>query len=523
MISICYNLSLCLNDFAAVRIESERLPVIELVYAASIITRRQRTPVQRLTFVALVENLAYDKRVEVRWCGEEGDWQTLAATYVAPAGGNREFWRAEVEVTLSDTRSLPGNVHFALHTSQQGRDAWDSNGGRNYTIEADAGVLVGARHPVALLTIEPHIGAEQRVLPICVAVYGRATHVTVEWSADGWKTRQRTRCTLSRRYWDQTELSNARNPNQYAVGVWTARLRIRDAFRVEYAIVAEVNGRQQWDNCGGRNYIAKRDNFKVLILNLHCYQEADQLAKLATIARAIRELKVDVVCLQEVAEHWNDGVGDWLSNTARIIYDQLPQPFYLATDWSHRGFDRYREGVAILSRYPFVRTEARYVSSSHDVYDIHSRKVLMGQIVAPGIGVVNLFSAHLSWWDNGFRVQFDALRTWADRRHTRAVAATLLCGDFNVRVGSEGYAHIVNKSDYEDQFLKVTDRAAFDAVFRRRTNDWQAQLSNDGRIDFILMKRDSKLRAVSARRTFTSADYGLVSDHEGFLVEFEPV
>ena len=497
--------------------------MIELVYASSIISRRQRAPVQQLTFVALVDNLAYDKRVEVRWRGEEGDWHTLAARFAATAGGNRELWRAEVELTLTDARSLPGNVQFVLHTSQQGRSSWDNNGGRNYTIEADAGVQVGANHPVALLDYEPHIGAEQRVLPVRVAVHGRAAQVIVEWSDDGWKTKQRTRCTLSRRFWDQTELSNARNPNQYAVGVWTARLRIRDAFRVEYAIVAEVDGRQQWDNCGGLNYIARRDNLKVLILNLHCYQEADQLAKLATIAHAIQELKVDVVCLQEVAEHWNDGAGDWQSNTARIIYEQLPQPFYLTTDWSHRGFDRYREGIAILSRYPFVRTEARYVSPSHDVYDIHSRKVLMGQINAPGVGLVNLFSTHLSWWDNGFRTQFDALHAWADRRHTRAVAATLLCGDFNIKAGAEGYAHVVGKSDYEDQFLKVTDRGAFDAVFRQRSNGWQASLANDGRIDFVLMKRSSKLRAVTARRVFTNADYGQVSDHEGFLVEFEPV
>jgi len=497
--------------------------VIELVYASSIISRRQRTPVQRLTFVVLVEHQAYDKRVEVRWRGEEGDWQTLTAHYVATAGGNRELWRAEVEITLADERSLPGNVQFALHAHQQGRSFWDNNGGRNYTIEADAGVLVGANHPVAHLDFTPHIEAEQRVLPISVAVHGRATQVTVEWSTDGWKTKQRARCTLVRRHWDQIELSNARNPNQYAVGVWTARLRIRDAFRVDYAIVAEVDGRQQWDNCGGLHYSARRANLKVLILNLHCYQEKNQLAKLATIARAIQELKIDVVCLQEVAEHWNDGAGDWASNTARIIHEQLPQPFYLTADWSHRGFDRYREGVAILSRYPFLRTEARYVSPGHDVYDIHSRKVLLGQINAPGVGTVNLFSAHLSWWDNGFCVQFDALRAWADRRHTRGVAATLLCGDFNIKAGSRGYAHIVAESDYEDQFLKVTDRGAFDVVFRQRAANWQARLANDGRIDFILMKRESKLRAVAAQRVFTGANYEQVSDHEGFLVEFEPI
>lgn len=496
--------------------------MIELIYASSIISRRQRAPVQRLTVALLVENLTYDKRVEVRWRGEEGDWQTLTANFVAQVGGDRELWRAEVEVVLTEDRSLPGNVQFALHALQNGRDHWENNGGRNYTIEADAGVLLGARHPVTHLDFSVRLEAEQRVLPISVAVHGRATQVVVEWSVDGWKTGQRTRCTLVRRHWDQAEQSNARNPNQYAVGIWTARLRIRDAFRVEYAVVAEVDGRQQWDNCGGLNYSAKRDNFKVLILNLHCYQEKDQLAKLATIAQTIRELDIDVVCLQEVAEHWNDGAGDWESNTARIIHAQLPQPFHLVAEWSHRGFDRYREGVAILSRYPFIRTEARYVSANQDVYDIHSRKVIMGQISAPGVGVVNLFSAHLSWWENGFRQQFDTLRAWVDRRHTRTVAATLIGGDFNVKAGAQGYAHIVATSDYEDQFLRVSDRRAFDAIFYKRAAGWESHLAHDGRIDFIFMKRGGKLRPIAAQRLFTGDRYRRVSDHEGFLVTFEP-
>lgn len=496
--------------------------VIELFYASSVISRRQRVPEQRLSFVMLVENQSYKKRVEVRWRGEEGDWQTLSAFYVAAAGENHEFWRAELQVALSDDRSLPGNVQFALHAEQRGKEHWENNSGRNYTIEADAGVLLGAGAPVANLDFSPRLEPEQRVVHITAAVAGAARQVAVEWSTDGWVTKHRTACTRTRRYWDQLEMSNARNPNQYAVGVWTARLRIREAFRVEYAIVAEVDGRERWDNCRGLNYVARRDNFRVLILNLHCYQEENQEQKLATIARAIVEQNIDVVCLQEVGEHWNDGAGDWASNTARIIHEQLPQPFYLCADWSHRGFDRYREGVAILSRYPFVKTEARYVSSSHDAYDIHARKVLMGQVNVPGVGVINLFSAHLSWWQDGFRTQFDALRAWADRRATRNVAATLLCGDFNIKAGSEGYTHVVTQSDFEDQFLKVTDRGAFDAVFRHRNGHWQSTLNYDGRIDYIFLKRGGGLRPVAAQRLFTGDDYGRVSDHEGFLVTFEP-
>jgi maltose 6'-phosphate phosphatase len=506
--------------------EQERrvIAVIELFYASSVISRRgQRTPQQQLIFVVLVQNHTYQKSVGIRWRGEEGEWQTLAATYVATTGDHREIWRAETQITLEKNRSLPGNVQFALFTNQRGSEHWDNNAGRNYTIEADSGILLGARHLIAHIDFNPHLEPEQRVVPIKVAVAGRVSQVAVEWSTDGWKTKHRTACTLSHRYWDQVELSNARNPNQYAIGVWSARLRIREAFRLEYAVVAEVDSHERWDTCRGSNYVAKREPFKVLILNLHCYQEENQQSKLALIAQVINKLNIHVVCLQEVAEHWNEGRGDWPSNTANIIHGQLRQQYHLITDWSHRCFDCCREGVAILSRYPFVRTEARYVSTSHDPYDIHARKVMMGQIKAPGIGVVNLFSAHLSWWSAGFREQFDTLRAWADHVHTRTVAATLLCGDFNVKAGSEGYAHIVSTSDFEDQFLKATDRDVFNAVFRRRKNHGESALSHDGRIDFIFMKRGGKLQPIAAQRLFTGANYERVSDHEGFLVTFEPV
>ena len=69
----------------------------------------------------------------------------------------------------------------------------------------------------------------------------------------------------------------------------------------------------------------------------------------------------------------NDGgtaAWDWASNAARIIHDQLRQRYHLYTDWSHIGFGRYREGIAVLSKHDFLIKEANYVSSSHDVHSI---------------------------------------------------------------------------------------------------------------------------------------------------------
>ena len=75
--------------------------------------------------------------------------------------------------------------------------------------------------------------------------------------------------------------------------------------------------------------------------------------------------------------------GDWNTNSAKIINDRLDSPYHLYTDWSHLGFDKYREGVAVLSRYPMVKQESKYVSNSHSPYNIHSRKVVMAQVLFP--------------------------------------------------------------------------------------------------------------------------------------------
>ena len=270
--------------------------------------------------------------------------------------------------------------------------------------------------------------------------------------------------------------------------------------------------------------MARRRRLKILTLNLHCYQEENQDAKFSQIARAINDLDIDVVCLQEVGERWRNGSGDWASNAAKIIRDQLRQHYHLQTDWSHIGFDRYREGIAVLSRYDFLMKEASYVSSSHDVHSIDSRKVVMVQVNVPYMGLVNVFSAHLSWPSGGFFDQFERLRAWANQRHDDHVAATFLCGDFNIKAGSEGYQAIVRTGEYEDQYLAATCeelvRKNLPTGSRRTsTASWPRMAAS------ILFSCKSAARcrpSPPGNCSRTDDHYGRVSDHTGYWVEFEP-
>ncbi len=485
------------------------MKAIQLLSAKNVIVRHEGSAHQHLAFSMTVQHLAVEKLVEVVWAGEDGAWHSLPAEYRSSTGQQREIWFAEAFFSLAaEEVPLPGDVQFALHYRAGGQDCWDNNDWHNYTINADSGVRTGDGFPVVNVDFQPGLRPGQQYYPITVAVRHslRPKEVYVRWTVDHWRHAQTSACFFLRKHWDRLLGSNARNPNRYDCGIWITHLNVGDAFGVEYAIGCETAGGTLWDNNLGANYVARHERLKILTLNLHCYQEEDPIGKLARIARAINDLNMDIVCLQEVGELWNSGRGDWDSNAARIIKDQLAQPYHYQGDWSHLGFQKYREGSAILSKHPLTFHDSGYVSPIQDVTNINSRKVVMAQVDVPYLGLVNVFSVHLSWWNAGFREQLQNLMKWAEQRHCGQVAATLLCGDFNSAVGSEGYW--LAEERYEDQFLKV--------------NSSGQATDHDGRIDYIFMKKGNRLQAVSARMLFTDSDYGRVSDHPAIYAEFEP-
>ena len=497
---------------------------IELVYVRNVISRTVGGTFQEIAFAVRVQNLGFGKTVAVHWCGEDGAWQVAPAEYRCGTGSGQELWTAELSVPLTARSALPGNIEFAACLAWEGQEHWDSHFGQNHRSDADSGVTVLDSSAVQAVGHDPALLPGAVSLPVAVAVRQDAEPeaVVIHWTADDWKTQHAVSAHFRRNHWDLSAGSNARNPNRYGWGMWAGRIPVQAAARVEYAVECRTRGGTFWDNRGGRNYRARRGLLRVLTLNLHTYQEEDQLRKFEQIARAIRETKTDLVCLQEVGENWNAGAGDWESNAARIINSHLPEPFHLHTDWSHRGFDRFREGVAILSRHPFVYTDSGYVSDNQDPFDIHSRKIVMAQVRVPYVGPVNVFSAHLSWPEDGFFPQFERLRAWTAEKQALDVAATLVCGDFNIAARSAAYQHIVETGEFEDQVLKIVRSADFQRIFRERGGDPQRLLADDGRIDYLWLRNGAALRAVRAEELFTPARYGRVSDHTGYWVEFEP-
>lgn len=479
---------------------------IQLLCVENTLTAKQQT----LSFLLAVENYAPDKKVDVIWAGEDGIWQTLSAEYRARRGDGWEYWQAKTVIRKKGKQSLPGNIQFALHRQTPTSEHWENQHRRNFFSAAGSGLTLPADLSLQNIDIGEQLASHVQTIAIKAASDIHASQVIVRWTTDDWRTYHETPCRPS----------PVRTPN--SAKQWTVAINVKDVFRLQYCLQYQSQTDTAWDNNYGRNYCLSRSPLSVMILNLHCYQEEDQHRKFAQIAKAIDREAVDIVCFQEVAEYWNDGHGDWASNAANLINQRLKKPFHLIYDYSHLGFDRYREGIAILSRLPLQHTEARYVSDSNDIYNIHSRKVVMAQIDVPHIGVINVYSAHLSWCEDGFSDQFQRLSAWAQGEHGDEVIATLLCGDFNIAAGSVGYQLVVDDHQYEDQFLAANDRGLFDKIFRVKDAHWQHLLANDYRIDYIFMNKNSRLRTTTARVIFTEQDYGPVSDHVGYLMQFEP-
>ena len=497
---------------------------IQLLYTGNVISRKHKTAQQKLFFFMCLENVGFNKQVDVEWAGEDGGWRTLAAYFHSKREENQELWVAKIKLQENARKSLPGTVQFSLRYRVNGEEFWDNNNGWNYVSEANSGIKVSGNFPVLNIDFADRLTDGQKSIPITVATNQSlaAKKVVIHWTKDNWRHSYETPCFLKKDHWQKSAGSTTPNPNEFGIQIWTGQIKIRDAFRVQYCVSCEGKEHTLWENNGGHNYVISRKPLAVMILNLHCYQEDNQDFKLAQVAKAIREREADIVCLQEVAEHWNNGAGDWPSNSARIINDCLPKPYHLYSDWSHLGFDKYREGVAILSRFKFATQESRYVSDSHDPYSIHSRKVVMAQMHLPFLGLINVFSAHLSWIEDGFKEQFCRLGEWAESKQSDEVKATLLCGDFNIAAGSEGYSLVVDAHQYDDQFLAANSPGVFDLIFKVNDPHWQGYLADDYRIDFIFMHKDSELKVTSGTVLFTDEDYGRVSDHCGYLMTFEP-
>ena len=147
----------------------------------------------------------------------------------------------------------------------------------------------------------------------------------------------------------------------------------------------------------------------------------------------------------------------------RLLVEHLAeqgQNYYWTWAYNHIGYDRYHEGVAILSKTPIEAREI-LVSDVDDPTDYHTRRVALAETVVEGKELA-VASVHLSWWNKGFQeewARFEAVLKELKK-------PLLLAGDFNNPAGQEGYQAILTSPLNLQDAFEVAKKEVVATQFR---------------------------------------------------------
>lgn len=265
---------------------------------------------------------------------------------------------------------------------------------------------------------------------------------------------------------------------------------------------------------------------KLLDLNTHSWIEDDPMTKLEQLVEFILEGDYDVITLQEVNQLMSASLwkGDEFfcsvpgqrsikdDNFAKVVVDRLRErgvTYYWSWADAHIGYDKYDEGVALLSKHP-ITAKSAWVSRTQDRTDYHTRVVLVGTTMIEGREVC-VASGHFSWWED-FQYEWE---------QTEALLAgygdmpRIVMGDFNnpAEVRGEGYDLVAsNRLGLVDAYT-VAERRVGEHTVAKAIDGWEgnAQLL---RIDLAWVTPE--LAVAEYRVVCDGVNGPVVSDHYGF-------
>jgi endonuclease/exonuclease/phosphatase family metal-dependent hydrolase len=174
---------------------------------------------------------------------------------------------------------------------------------------------------------------------------------------------------------------------------------------------------------------AAGERLTVLSFNMQHKDKPQQLAVMAEHLAADVPHLPDFILCQEVL--FNRARHKGQDNTAAVLADEL--------GYHCRGTKRTsdREGVAIVSRYPFVHYESRHLKARTAPFLLGFRRVsVMGEFLVPDVGRVRVVSVHFAYQSFEHHVrrkQLTETLAWIAERESEVPAAlTVLGGDFNI-------------------------------------------------------------------------------------------
>jgi maltose 6'-phosphate phosphatase len=273
---------------------------------------------------------------------------------------------------------------------------------------------------------------------------------------------------------------------------------------------------------------------KLMTLNTHSPVEEHYSEKLETFVQAVSEEQPDIIALQEVNQTITEmpvKIAQGYIPCAEGITIRQDNHIYHATEmlksrgicyfWTwlplKKGYDKYDEGIALMSRSPILETEIVQTSAINDYNNWKTRKIL--GIRTEAAPEEWFFSVHYGWWDDPdepFQGQWQRTKD-ALTDHSRM----WLLGDFNspAEVRGEGY-DMIRQDGWHDSYLLAKEKDNGITV-GKVIDGWKDKTtSTDGmRIDQIWCSHMPEI--LSSEVIFNGTNRSIVSDHYGVIVNYE--
>ncbi|MCE7791719.1 endonuclease/exonuclease/phosphatase family protein [Salipaludibacillus sp. CUR1] len=262
---------------------------------------------------------------------------------------------------------------------------------------------------------------------------------------------------------------------------------------------------------------------KLLTLNVHSWQEENQLEKIRLLAETIHNRRYDAVALQEVSQHKEAPLEEdgrlRADNYGLMLKNELVKlgstDYELYWDAAHYGYVWYEEGVALLVRHPAKQIGSFYLTSSRSMDFWKTRKIIGGEFLIDG-QPVGLYSCHLGWWED----QEEPYKNQVDRLIENAgnCERFVLMGDFNspdVKKG-EGYDYLLGKGLYDTH--RTAEKQEGHATIEGEIAGWSENL-NGLKIDYIFTNWPSKVKY--SKIIFDGKVEPVISDHFGIETELD--
>jgi endonuclease/exonuclease/phosphatase family metal-dependent hydrolase len=192
----------------------------------------------------------------------------------------------------------------------------------------------------------------------------------------------------------------------------------------------------------------RSDRLSIMTFNMQHRNNPDELEVVADHLQSDLDETPDFILCQEVLFERSHNPEE--ANTAALLANDLD------CYWHGTKRTSDREGVAIISRYPFTYYAERHLKSQTSRLLLGFRRVsVMGEFQVPGTGLVRVTNIHLTNW--GFeehvrRKQLEETLEWmADREREVHADVNILGGDFNIKSGSDELK-IVTEGKYAQLF-----------------------------------------------------------------------